>query len=99
MTADLNDARCEAPAAGYPGFRAVYTGGWMTKRLVEIDDAVLEEARRALGTVTIKDTVNTALDGAAKAARRRAVTIEGLLSVGELLEDLGDPEIMARAWE
>ncbi|MGI8681731.1 MAG: hypothetical protein ACR2JO_06310 [Mycobacteriales bacterium] len=71
----------------------------MTKRLVEIDDAVLAEARRALGTVTIKDTVNTALEGAARAARRRAVTIQDLRSVGELLGDLGDPEIMARAWE
>lgn len=71
----------------------------MAKRLVEIDDAVLAEARRALGTVTIKDTVNTALDQAAKAARRRAVSIEDLQSVGGLLGDLGDQEIMARAWE
>lgn len=71
----------------------------MAKRLVEIDDGVLEEARRALGTVTIKDTVNTALEGAAKAARRRTVTVQDLRSVGELLGDLGDPEIMARAWE
>jgi hypothetical protein len=28
----------------------------MTKRLVDIDDEVLEEARRALGTTTLKDT-------------------------------------------
>jgi Arc/MetJ family transcription regulator len=30
----------------------------MTKRLVDIDDEVLDEARRALGTRTLKDTVN-----------------------------------------
>ncbi len=71
----------------------------MAKRLVEIDDAVLEEARRALGTATIRDTVNTALERVVKAARRQAVTIEGLRTVGGLLEDLGDREVMARAWE
>ena len=71
----------------------------MTKRLVEIDDTVLEEARRALRTVTIEEAVNTALEWAATAARRRAVTVQDLLSVGELLEDLGNPGITTRAWE
>lgn len=33
----------------------------MTKRLVEIDDDLLERARGAAGTRTIKDTVHTAL--------------------------------------
>jgi Arc/MetJ family transcription regulator len=33
----------------------------MTKRLVEIDDHLLERARSIAGTDTIKDTVNTAL--------------------------------------
>ena len=33
----------------------------MTKRLVEIEDDLLERARGAAGTATIKDTVNTAL--------------------------------------
>lgn len=71
----------------------------MTKRLVEIDDEVLEDARRALGTLTIKDTVNTALAESVKAARRRAITKEDLQRVGELLQDLGDPEVMAKAWD
>jgi Arc/MetJ family transcription regulator len=71
----------------------------MTKRLVEIDDEVLEDARRSLGTLTIKDTVNTALAESVKAARRRAITKEDLQRVGELLQDLGDPEVMAKAWD
>ncbi|HCO02055.1 MAG TPA: antitoxin [Actinobacteria bacterium] len=33
----------------------------MTKRLIEIEDELLQQARRALGTKTIKDTVSTAL--------------------------------------
>jgi Arc/MetJ family transcription regulator len=33
----------------------------VTKRLVEIDDDLLERARGAAGTRTIKDTVHTAL--------------------------------------
>ena len=33
----------------------------MTKRLVDIDDEVLNVARGRLGTATIKDTVNEAL--------------------------------------
>lgn len=35
------------------------------KRLVDIDDAALEAAKRRLGTSTMKDTVNTALKLAA----------------------------------
>ena len=33
----------------------------MTKRLVDIDDAVLRAAKERLGTATIKETVNRAL--------------------------------------
>lgn len=33
----------------------------MTKRLVDIDDGLLDRARSVAGTDTIKDTVNTAL--------------------------------------
>ena len=39
-----------------------YTGP-MTKRLVEIDDGLLAQARAAAGTKTIKATVETALRG------------------------------------
>jgi Arc/MetJ family transcription regulator len=71
----------------------------MTKRLVDIDDEVLEDARRLLGTATIKETVNTALADLVKSARRHAITKEDLQRVGELLQDLGDPEVMAKAWD
>ncbi len=70
----------------------------MAKRLVEIDDQVLEDARRALGTTTIKDTVNIALRESVKAAHRRAITAEDLAAFAEATKDARDPEIMARAW-
>ncbi|MGL5810774.1 MAG: hypothetical protein ACRCYQ_12595 [Nocardioides sp.] len=72
----------------------------MTKRLVDIDDEVLEAARTALGTTTLKDTVNTSLRNATSSAhRRREITTEDLQAFGEAVKDLGNPEIMARAWE
>jgi Arc/MetJ family transcription regulator len=71
----------------------------MAKRLVDIDDDLLERAREALGTTTIKDTVNRALEEQAKAAYRRALTSEDLRRFAEATRDLGDPEVMARAWE
>lgn len=74
-------------------------GQQMTKRLVEIDDVVLEDARRALGTATIKDTVNRALEEAVKAEYRRAITPEDLERFAEACKDLGDPEVMAKAWD
>jgi Arc/MetJ family transcription regulator len=33
----------------------------VTKRLIDVDDTLLERARAVLGTTTLKDTVNTAL--------------------------------------
>jgi len=71
----------------------------MTKRLVDIDDEVLDEAKRALGTTTLKDTINSSLRESVAAARRREITKEDLQRVGELLTDRGDPEVMAKAWE
>ena len=71
----------------------------MTKRLVDVDDEVLQEARTVLGTATLKDTVNESLRETVRAARRRQITVEDLQRVGELLTDLGDPEVMAKAWE
>ena len=70
----------------------------MTKRLIDVDDDVLEEARRLLGTTTLKDTVNRSLQQTVTAERRRAVTPESLQRVGRLLEDLDNPEVMAKAW-
>lgn len=71
----------------------------MTKRLVDIDDAVLDEARAVLGTATLKDTVNGALRNTAQAARRSKITKEDLRRAGELMSDLGDADVMAKAWD
>lgn len=67
----------------------------MTKRLVDIDDTLLEEAREALGTATMKATVNGALRRISdeELLRRHALrltTLEGM--------DLANPEIMKGAW-
>ena len=67
----------------------------MTKRLVDIDDDLLDEAREALGTDTMKATVNGALKRVSdeELLRRHAIrlmTMEGL--------DLADPEVMKGAW-
>ncbi len=70
----------------------------MTKRLVDVDDEVLEKAREVLGTTTLKDTVNASLAETVKAAHRRALTREDLKLFAEAARDLGDPEVMAKAW-
>lgn len=67
----------------------------MTKRLVDIDDEVLEQARDLLATGTIKATVNTALREASAVVLRRR-DFERAHSGG--LPDLADPEVMASAW-
>lgn len=46
----------------------IYPSGM--KHLVDIDEEALSDARATLGTVTIKDTVNTALRMAAADAER-----------------------------
>ena len=71
----------------------------MTKRLVDIDDDLLEQARLQLGTTTMKDTVNSALQETVKAARRHAITHDDLRIFAEAARDLGDPQVMAMAWE
>jgi hypothetical protein len=50
----------------------------VTKRLVDIDDAVLRAAKERLGTVTIKETVNRALlqaSGEVDAALQRRLDV------------------------
>lgn len=69
--------------------------GEVTKRLVDIDDDLLARARAALGTATMKDTVNGALQEVVNLELRRRhadqlATMEGL--------DLDDPTVMSRAW-
>lgn len=71
----------------------------MTKRLVEIDDDVLEAARRALHTETIKDTVNTALrDSVHAATRREHLDRAALARFAAASKDLLDEDVMAQAW-
>lgn len=67
----------------------------MTKRLVDIDDALLAAAREALGAGTMKETVNTALRIAADLELRRR-HLARLQADG--LPDLRDDEVMASAW-
>ena len=50
----------------------------MTKRLVDIDDTALDDARTSLGTRTIKDTVNEALRRAGEA---RQAALDDALAV------------------
>jgi Arc/MetJ family transcription regulator len=71
----------------------------MTKRLIDVEDEVLEAARRVLGTQTIKDTVNTALRASVQAAKRREhVDVAALRRFAEASRDLLDEDVMADAW-
>lgn len=72
----------------------------MTKRLVDIDDAVLSAAQRAGGDATIKATVHRALELlVAENRRQEAELLERWAALGDVLSDLQDPEIMRGAWE
>ncbi len=67
----------------------------MRKTTLEIDDGVLAEARRILGTSGIKDTVDAALRTVRVQDARRQL-IEQLRTLDGL--DLDDPEVMRSAW-
>ena len=67
----------------------------MSKRLVDIDDDLLDEATAVLGASTMKETVNRSLQEVVLAARRRRHA-DRLSAMRDL--DLGDPEVMAGAW-
>ena len=65
------------------------------KTSVEIDEELLETAKRILATSTVKDTVEQALREVARVeARRREV--ETLTEMKDL--DLADPDVMAGSW-
>lgn len=65
------------------------------KKLVDIDENVLEEARQVLGVSTYKETVNAGLhEIVAIAARRREV--ERFTATDTL--DVEYPEVVASAW-
>ncbi|MEA2024344.1 MAG: type II toxin-antitoxin system VapB family antitoxin [Actinomycetota bacterium] len=67
----------------------------MVKRLVDIDDDALDRARRVLGTRTMKETVNIALQEVIDLDRRRRFIDRIVASDGH---DLDDDEVMDRAW-
>lgn len=67
----------------------------MTKRLIEIDDRLLAEARELAGAATMKETVNTALRELIDTELRRQHLQR--LTTGEGI-NLGDEEVMQGAW-
>lgn len=67
----------------------------MSRTMIDLDDALVAEAAEILGTTTKRATVNGALAEFVSAAKRQRfmeMLDEGVFS------DLGDPEVMARAW-
>ena len=67
----------------------------MTKRLVDIDDGLLDEARRLTGAATIKETVNTSLRELINTELRRRHFRRLISGEGT---DLADDQLMSNAW-
>ena len=67
----------------------------MTKRLVDIDDDLLDEARVLTGALTMKEAVNAALQQVIDTELRRRHLQR--LEAGAGL-DLADDEVMRAAW-
>ena len=67
----------------------------MTKRLIELDDELLEAAQRELGTTGVSQTVRAAL-GQAAAAAARARQLEWLTAGG--LANQADADERATVW-
>lgn len=67
----------------------------MTKKLVDIDEAVLAQATAVLGARTMKDTVNQALAEVVRLGERRAhaARLAGMEGI-----DLADEQVMGGAW-
>jgi hypothetical protein len=60
-----------------------------------VDFAKVDAAKEILGTATLTDTVDTALEEIIKLERRQRL-VELLFAPGAL--ELGDPDVMAGAW-
>jgi Arc/MetJ family transcription regulator len=67
----------------------------VTKRLIDIDDELLDGAARELGTSGVSDTVRSALRQAASVAAR-ARQVAWLTDDG--LAELAEPEQRAAVW-
>jgi len=67
----------------------------MSRTAIDLDDVLVVEAAAILGTTSKRATVNGALAEFVAAAKRQrfvAMLEDGVLS------DLGDPEVLAKAW-
>ena len=69
--------------------------GMMTKRLIDLDDELLAQAQRELGTSGVSDTVRLALHQATAAAAR-ARQVDWLTDGG--MVELTDSEARATIW-
>jgi Arc/MetJ family transcription regulator len=67
----------------------------MSRTVIDLDDALIEEAAAILGTTTKRATVNGALEEFVASARRRRFL--DLIDEG-VFDDLADGDVMARAW-
>jgi Arc/MetJ family transcription regulator len=67
----------------------------MRKTTIEIDDGLLEQVRGALGTTTLKETVDEAFREVLRERARRE-EVEALSTMDGM--DLDDDDVMAGAW-
>lgn len=67
----------------------------MSKTTLEVDDAKVEMAKSILGTKTLRETVDRALDAVLVRSARHS-TVERLRSMTGL--DLDKPEVLDAAW-
>jgi Arc/MetJ family transcription regulator len=67
----------------------------MRKTTIEIDDELLEQVRGALGTTTLKETVDEAFREVLRERARRE-EVEALSTMDGM--DLDDDDVMAGAW-
>ena len=67
----------------------------MRKTSVEIDDRLITQARRVLGTSSIKETIDSALREIVRAEARRQ-EVQALATMDNL--DLANESVMAKAW-
>jgi Arc/MetJ family transcription regulator len=67
----------------------------VSKRLVDVDDDLLEQASRVLGAKTMKETVNRALENVVSSdlCRRHTERLRKMEGI-----DLDKPEVMSGAW-
>jgi Arc/MetJ family transcription regulator len=67
----------------------------MSRTLIDLDDALLEQARQVLGSGTKRDTVNAALAQVVALHARRQFLEDA--QAGSL-EDATDDDVVAAAW-